>query len=82
MSFAIREHVRVSADRSVLVRHAALPPGAAVEVIVMLEPAPVSVNHAGSNAASYSFLDRAQQLSIDAPADFSTSYDDLIAPRP
>ena len=48
----------------------------------MLEPAPVSANDGGSNAASYSFLDRAQQLSIDAPADFSTSYDDLIAPRP
>lgn len=82
MSFAIREHVRVGADSSVLVRHAALPPGAAVEVIVMLEPAPVPANDGGSNAASYSFLDRAQQLSIDAPADFSTSYDDLIAPRP
>ena len=81
MSFAIRAHVRAGADSSVLVRDAALPPGAAVEVIVMLEPAPVSANDAGSNAASYSFLDRAQQLSIDAPADFSTSYDDLIAPR-
>ena len=82
MSFAIREHVRVSADSSVLVRNAALPPGAAVEVIVMLESAPLSANDPAPGAASYSFLDRAQQLSIDAPADFSTSYDDLIAPRP
>ena len=77
MSFAIREHVCVSADRSVLVRHESLPPGAAVEVIIMLEQTPVA--HTG---VSYSFLDRAQQLSIDAPADFSTSYEEIIAPRP
>ena len=82
MTFAIREHTRVGADRSVSVRNAALPPGAAVEVIVMLESTPTPTNDAATNPASYSFLDRAQQLTIDAPADFSTSYDDLIAPRP
>ena len=82
MSLAIREHTRVSADRSVSVRHESLPPGAAVEVIVMLESAATPANDAASSAASYSFLDRAQQLTIDAPADFSTSYDDIIAPRP
>lgn len=76
MSFAIREHAYVSADRSVLVRHESLPPGAAVEVIIMLEQTP-----AATTSGSYSFLDRAQQLSIDAPADFSTSYEEFIAPR-
>lgn len=77
MSFAIREHTCVSADRSVLVRHESLPPGAAVEVIILLEQTP-----AANTARGYSFLDRAQQLSIDAPADFSTSYEEFIAPRP
>ena len=77
MSFAIREHVCVSADRSVLVRHESLPPGAAVEVIIMLEQTP-----AANTGGSYSFLDRARQLSIDAPADFSVSYEDIIAPPP
>jgi len=60
----------------------ALPPGAVVDVIVMLEQAPEPADASKSNTASYSFLDRARQLSIEAPADFSTSYDDLIAPRP
>lgn len=77
MLFAIREHACVSADHSVLVRHESLPPGAAVEVIIMLEPTP-----AANPGGSYSFLDRAQQLSIDAPADFSAFYEDVIAPRP
>ena len=77
MSFAIREHACVGADHSVLVRHESLPPGAAVEVIILLEPTP-----AANTDGSYSFLDRAQQLRIDAPADYSTSYEEHITPRP
>ncbi len=75
MSAVIIEHVNVF-DLPEAWR-AKLPAPSAARVTVRIEEEAPTPNKGGS----YSFLDLAQRLSIDAPADFSTSYEDLIAPR-
>ena len=69
MSIAIREQVRVAADRSVHVSSPLLEPGAEAEVIVL-------VNSTTAPSKAYSSFDAMRANPIDAPEDFSTSYED------
>ena len=69
MSIAIREQVRVAADRSVHVSSPLLEPGAEAEVIVL-------VNSTTVPGKAYSSFDAMRANPIDAPEDFSTSYED------
>ena len=75
MTFALRSRTVVDADHAVTLRAPELMPGATVEVIVLVEQA--AANQTGS-----SFLDAAKDIRIDAPADYSTNFDDgLYNPR-
>ena len=69
MSVAIREQVRVAADRSVHVSSPLLEPGAKAEVIVL-------VKSKSAPGKVYSSFDAMHANPIDAPEDFSTSYED------
>ena len=69
MSIAIREHVRVAADRSVRLSHASFEPGAQAEVIVLIDPKPAI-------GKPHSFHDAIQAIAIDAPEDYSVRFDD------
>lgn len=69
MSIAIREHVRVTLDRSVHVSNPLLEPGAKVEVIVL-------VNSQPTPGKAYSSFDAMRANPIDAPEDFSTRFED------
>ena len=71
MSIAIREHVRVAADRSVRLSHALLEPGAEAEIIVLVDDLP-----ADRGSSSFSFFDKVRTIVIDAPEDFSTRFED------
>ena len=69
MSIAIREHVRVAPDRSVHVSSPLLEPGATAEVIVLVNAKPIL-------GRPYSAFDAMRENPIDAPENFSTSFDD------
>lgn len=75
MALALRTHAIVDADHGVTLHAAELKPGAKVEVIVLAEAG-------NEDKQGASFLDAIAGLSIDAPADFSTTFDrDLYANR-
>ena len=69
MAIAIREHVRVGADRSVRLSHASFEPGAEAEVIVL-------INAKSAAGEPYSFHDAIRAIAIDAPEDYSLHFDD------
>lgn len=69
MSIAIREHVRVAPDRSVHVSNPLLEPGATAEVIVLVNAKPIV-------GRPYSAFDVMRENPIDAPENFSTSFED------
>ena len=69
MSIAIRENVRVAADHSVQVRNPLLEPGANAEVTVLVGVKP-------SPGRRYSAFDAMRENPIDAPENFSTTFDD------
>ena len=69
MSIAIREHVRVAADRSVHVSSPLLEPGSNAEVIVLVDAKP-------SPGTPYCAFDVMRENPIDAPENFSTTFDD------
>ena len=71
MSIAIREHVRVAPDRSVRVSSPLLEPGAKAEVIVLVDATPAL-------GKPYSAFDVMRANPIDAPADFSTRFEDEL----
>ena len=68
MSIAIREQVRVAPDRSVHVTSPLLEPGSKAEVIVLVNARPVP-------GKPYSSFDAMRANPIDAPEDFSTSFE-------
>ena len=68
MSIAIREQIRVASDRSVHVTSPLLEPGSKAEVIVLVNVRPAS-------GKPYSSFDAMRANPIDAPEDFSTSYE-------
>ena len=68
MSIAIREQVRVAPDRSVHVTSPLLEPGSEAEVIVLVNARPMP-------GKPYSSLDAMRANPIDAPEDFSTSFE-------
>ena len=69
MSSALRQTVRVSADHSIIVHHAAWCPGEELEILVRAK---------APQHSSYSFLDVLEDVALDTPADFSTSYEKII----
>ena len=69
MSIAIREQVRVAADRSVHLSSPLLEPGTNAEVIVLVSPRQ-------PQGKPYSSFDVMRANPIAAPEDFSTSYED------
>lgn len=68
MSIAIREQVRVAPDRSVHVTSPLLEPGTKAEVIVLISAKPVL-------GKPYSAFDVMRENPIDAPEDYSTSWE-------
>jgi len=71
MTFAVRSHAVVNENHAVTLRALELTPGATVEVIVLVE-------QAAANQTGASFLDTAKDIRIDAPADYSTNFDDAL----
>jgi hypothetical protein len=69
MNAVIRERVKIDQEGTVIVSDGRLHRGDEVEVIVR-------------PARGSKFLQTARNLSIDAPADFSLSYEDSLHPRP
>ena len=69
MSIAIREQVRVAADRSVHLSSPLLEPGTNAEVIVLVSPRQ-------PQGKPYSSFDVMRANPIDAPKDFSTRHED------
>ena len=69
MSIAIREQVRVAADRSVHLSSPLLEPGTNAEVIVLVSPRQ-------PQGKPYSSFDVMRANPIDAPEDFSTRHED------
>ncbi len=72
MTLALRSRTVVNEDHAVFLRAPELKPGVVVEVIVLVEQA-----EAGSQAGA-SFLDAMKDIQIDAPADYSTNFDNTI----
>lgn len=68
MSIVIREQVRVAPDRSVHVTSPLLEPGSKAEVIVLVNARPAP-------GKPYSSFDAMRANPIDAPEDFSTSFE-------
>ena len=68
MSIAIREQVQVAPDRSVHVSSPLLEPGAKADVIVLVSTKP-------SLGKPYSAFDVMRENPIDAPEDYSTSWE-------
>ena len=69
MNLVIRERVKVDLHGAVTVTDSRLHPGDEVEVIVRPIDRPAS-----------SFLKAARMVSIDAPSDYSTSFEDVLRP--
>lgn len=69
MPSALRQTVRVSADRSIVIRHADWNPGEELEVLVRAITA---------LSPAYSFLDVLKHASLDTPDDYSTSYEQVL----
>ena len=69
MNALIRERIKVDQEGTVVVSDSRLHRGDEVEVIVRL-------------AGGSKFLHTARGLNIDAPADFSLTYEDNLHPRP
>lgn len=71
MAITIRERVRVAADRSVHVSNPLLEPGANADVIVQ-------VNAGSASGTRYCAFDVMRAHPIDAPENYSTSFDDEL----
>ena len=71
MTLALRSRTVVNEDHAVTLRAPELTPGSTVEIIVLVE-------QAAANQIGASFLDAAKDIQIDAPADYSTNFDDAL----
>lgn len=70
MALAVRQQMVVDQDHAIHLQSSELKPGSRVEVIVIMES---EVRQARENPVS--FLSGAQKLSIDAPPDFSVTFE-------
>ena len=73
MTLALRQQAVVDRNHTVHLQNAELVPGARVEVIVLVEAAAKPVQ-----GKSISFLASARQHAIDAPPDFSVTFEDNL----
>lgn len=70
MALAVRQQMVVDKDHAIHLQSPEFKPGSRVEVIVLMEN---EIQQAGKTSAS--FMVGAQKISIDAPADFSVSFE-------
>jgi hypothetical protein len=70
MNAMIREFVKVDADHTIHLVDPRLQPGQIVQIIVSAAPA--------ANTPTPSLLELASQYPIDAPADYSTNFEQVL----
>jgi len=70
MTLAVRQQIVVDQNHTIHLQNSGLKPGSKVEVIVLVED-----EARQAKEKPMSFLEGAQKLSIDAPPDFSVTFE-------
>lgn len=73
MTLALRSHAVVDNNHAITLQTPELNPGVRVEVIVLVEQAVEAAEKSGQ-----SFLDAIAGIEIDAPADYSTTFESSL----